>query len=55
MNERLRFRLLEFVVLWVEPPKPDRGTWLGFIGLVALTLAAQTIFALWIMSALTPL
>lgn len=55
MTERFRFRLLEFVVLWVEPPKPDRGTWLGFIGYAALTLAAESIFALWVMSAFTPL
>jgi len=51
MTERFRFRLLEFVVLWIEPPKPDRGTWLGFGGQVALTLAAQALVALWIMGA----
>jgi hypothetical protein len=45
---------LELLAYWLEAPKPDRGGWLGFGGLVALTLAAETIVALWLLGAFRP-
>lgn len=52
--ERSRFWLIEAAAWWLEPQKPDRGEWLPFYRLVALTLAVEGILALWLMGALSP-
>jgi hypothetical protein len=45
---------LELLAYWREAPKPDRGGWLRFGALVALTLEVEVIVALWISGALRP-
>ena len=45
---------LELLAYWREAEKPDRGEWLRFGSLVALTLAAEAIVALWIAGAFKP-
>ena len=45
---------LELVAYWREAPKADKGEWLRFGALVALTLEIEVIVALWISGALRP-
>ncbi len=54
LNYRWKLWRLEALLYWLEAPKPDLGGWLRFGSLVALTLAAEAIVALWIMGAFKP-
>ena len=49
-----RFALIEALVWWLEPQKPDRGEWSPFFRLMAVTLAVEAIVFLWIGGALSP-
>jgi hypothetical protein len=54
LNYRWKLWRLEALVYWLEAPKPDRGGWLRFGALVALTLEVEVIMALWLMGAFKP-
>lgn len=52
---RWHFWQLEALAYWLEVPKPDRGEWPGFTGLVGATFCWQIPLALWLTGALRPL
>ena len=56
LNYRNRASLwrLELLAYWNQKPLPDRGGWLRFGALVAITLEIEVIVALWLSGALRP-
>jgi hypothetical protein len=46
LGAELSLRRLEFLLYWLEPPKPDRGEWYWFDILMEITIFVEVTVAI---------